>query len=194
MVVSSLLIKLSAKLLKIAAGAMMKKIIVAIIAMIAMPLCGAVEAACNADVVITKADNIYAVHGDGTVTDLETGLMWQQCSLGQSGSACTGTALSYTWKAALEEAQAANVGAGSFGYTDWRLPSVAELQTLNEKACYSPAINITAFPATVSNAYWSGSPYVLDAVMAWIIHFNLGTEHVSQKGNAFNVRLVRGGQ
>jgi len=57
----------------------------------------------------------YADNGDGTVTDLVTGLMWQQ---------------GYSGKMSQREAAA---GASSFdlaGYTDWRLPSIKELYSL----------------------------------------------------------------
>lgn len=57
----------------------------------------------------------YRDNGDGTVTDLVTGLMWQQDP---------GEKMTY------EEAAA---GASSFdlaGYTDWRLPTIKELYSL----------------------------------------------------------------
>ena len=57
----------------------------------------------------------YQDNGDGTVTDLVTGLMWQQ---------------GYSGKMSQSEAAA---GASSFelaGYTDWRLPSIKELYSL----------------------------------------------------------------
>jgi len=57
----------------------------------------------------------YVDNGDGTVTDLVTGLMWQQ---------------GYSGKMTQSEAVA---GANSFnlaGYTDWRLPTIKELYSL----------------------------------------------------------------
>ena len=45
---------------------------------------------------------VYTVHGDGTVTDRRTGLMWAQCLAGQSGAQCaTGTPIPMDWAAAL---------------------------------------------------------------------------------------------
>jgi hypothetical protein len=45
-------------------------------------------------------------NGDGTVTDAKTGLMWMQCSLGQTWTAngCSGSPMSYTWENALQAA------------------------------------------------------------------------------------------
>ena len=57
----------------------------------------------------------YVDHGDGTVTDLNTGLMWQK----DPGAKMT--------------AAAAAAGAATFnlaGHTDWRLPSIKELYSL----------------------------------------------------------------
>lgn len=157
-----------------------------------------VEADCNSDITPTKPNSIYVDHGNGTVTDTETGLMWMKCSLGRSGANCeAGTYSNLNWKQALDAAQSANDGAGTFGYTDWRLPSVNELISLTELACYDPAINTALFPATLSGYYWSSSPYT-DDNEAWFLDFASGQESVSApssaKGSTNRVRLVRNSQ
>ena len=145
----------------------------------------------NADINITKPDNIYTDHRDGTVTDKETGLMWQKCSLGLSGADCTtGTAVTHTWQAALA---AANTNTGN-GYSDWRLPNKNELASLTEKACINPAINETVFPATVSKLYWSSALYSDISYFAWVVHFYYGDVNNDFKLNSYSVRLVRGSQ
>jgi hypothetical protein len=164
-------------------------------ALLALLLSGTAGATCNANVVITKPDNIYVDHGNGTVTDKDTGLMWMQCSQGLSGAGCaTGAATAMNWKQALEAVQTANSGAGTFGYTDWRLPNAVELLSLAEQACYSPAINTTLFPATVSDGYWTSSPLASGGDSAWIVNFDGGEETSSYKSSSLYVRLVRGGQ
>ena len=60
---------------------------------------GAAQAVtCLNGIPASNPDNIYTVHGDGTVTDTRTGLMWKQCLEGQtwSGSACAGGARTWT--------------------------------------------------------------------------------------------------
>jgi len=116
---------------------------------------------CNSNIPLDRPDTRYTDNGDGTVTDNETGLMWKQCSEGQSTStnACdTGSANTYTWHEALAQAQSAN--AASFAtYSDWRVPNLKELKSLVETACYSPAINPNLFPSTPSSRTWTASPH-----------------------------------
>lgn len=100
----------------------------------------------------------YQPHGDGTVTDIVTGLMWKKCSEGLSGEDCaTGTIGEYTWKDAMEQAKSANDNRFA-GYSDWRVPNIKELYSLIafNKAC--PAINLTLFPRTSDGWYWTSTP------------------------------------
>ncbi len=77
----------------------------------------------------TTPDERFTNHNDGTVTDKQTGLMWQQCVLGFSGAMCDqGSASAFTWKGALEQA-----GQSFSDYSDWRLPNVKELLSIVEK-------------------------------------------------------------
>jgi hypothetical protein len=57
----------------------------------------------------------YQDNGDGTVTDLTTGLMWQK-----------GTGEKMTWEEAALGAESFNLA----GYTDWRMSSIKELYSL----------------------------------------------------------------
>lgn len=89
-------------------------------------------------------DNRYNSHGNGTVTDKQTGLMWQSCSLGQTweGNTCTGVVGFYNWQDALAKAQVDDLA----NYTDWRLPNANELVSLVAFDRAKPAINLTIFP------------------------------------------------
>lgn len=140
-------------------------------------------------------DNRYTVSepvsGEFVVTDLETGLIWKQCPEGLSGSACaTGSISSLTWTAAFTAAN----GSTHAGYSDWRLPSIIELQSLVETSCYSPSINTTRFPANGKGYYWSSSTYAPNASNAWLVNFVNGFLNANNKTDSVQVRLVRGGQ
>ena len=165
-------------------------------------LASQVHAACHASIQLTKPDSIYTDNFDGSVTDIETGLTWAKCSLGQSwvdntpndGSddQCGGTATTTTWKAALEAAQAAN-GSDYLGHSDWRLPNKNELESLVESACSNPAINSNRFPATPLVYYWTASPYAGSSNGAWGVNFSHGDVGYVNKRNSNRVRVVRGG-
>lgn len=58
----------------------------------------------------------YIDNGDGTVTDMVTGLMWQQGLFDEK----------YTYSECLAYAQSSSLA----GYTDWRLPTIKELYSL----------------------------------------------------------------
>ncbi len=63
-----------------------------------------------------SAHLIELTYGDGTVTDLATGLMWMQ----------TDSAVGLNWEEALAYAEDLNHGA----HDDWRLPHAKELQSI----------------------------------------------------------------
>ena len=132
---------------------------------------------------------------DGTVTDTVTNLIWDQCSQGQSGVACaTGSATIMIWAAALTAAVTANT-ANYKGYSDWRVPSKNELESLVDiTKATNPVIDLVAFPATpTSSFYWSSTTYTLDPSMAWDVYFGTGSSFADVKTVSGQVRLVRSG-
>ncbi|MBT4549899.1 MAG: DUF1566 domain-containing protein, partial [Gammaproteobacteria bacterium] len=125
----------------------------------ALPFLTHAAQSCNSAIPRSAPDSRYIDHGDRTVTDSETGLMWKQCSEGLSDSGCVSGAIeTFNWQEAMARAESINSGAGFAGYTDWRVPDIKELASLVEIACYSPAINETLFPATPASGFWSASP------------------------------------
>lgn len=160
---------------------------------------------CNASMSLSKPNSIYQDHLNGTVTDTNTGLMWQKCSFGQSWNpgndandpsddSCDSTGLqASSWHQALVVAQDANTGA-EYGFADWRVPNVKELTSLLEPACYSPAINSNVFPNTVSGYYFSSSPYAHNASKSWAVSFYSGSVFDMSEMSSFEVRLVRTAQ
>jgi len=138
----------------------------------------------------------YTDHGNGTVTDKQTGLVWQQCVDGLSGAACsTGTATTHaSFAAAHTRAAAVNAdaaGAGK-GFGDWRVPNRNELASLVNWRCNAPAIQRSRFPGTPSASAWTSSP--LAAGVVWYVDFTDGNVGVSGSSGNRVLRLVRAGQ
>ena len=125
---------------------------------------------------------------DGTLLDKKTGLLWKKCSEGKTMSTCSGLAR-YTRKQALEQAQSAN-NAKFAGYRDWRVPTIRELASITERQCIAPAINLSLFPNTPSDVYWTSEPYTS---RAWYYNFIYGyADYSLSQNDLYNVRLVRG--
>ena len=76
------------------------------------------------------------------------------------------------------------------GYTDWRLPTHAELQGILASSGY-PRIDTTWFPNTQAYAYWTSSPYVGDSGYAWYVNFDYGGVSLNGRNYYNHVRLVR---
>ena len=156
----------------------------------------------------------YIVNNNGTVKDTKTGLMWKRCTEGLSGSDCSmGKAKTYNWNKAVNKFK--NISYA--GYSDWRLPTVKELNTLvycsngikpeykkdgywSKKDCSSgntkyqkPTINQQVFPNT-SYIYWSSSPSVDFSYLAWSIYFSYGYDGGDRRSSELFARLVRVGQ
>lgn len=133
-------------------------------------------------------------HGDGTVTDTVSKLMWLRCAAGQtwSNGTCSGAAARHDWKSAQEVARTLNQG-GQFFFNDWRLPQIRELATITERQCENPRINLTIFPATPSGAFWTMTPRpgttAEDAVL--VLGFGSDGVKVEDKSASNFVRLVR---
>jgi len=155
----------------------------------------AVQTCKSSSIAQTAPDSRYQNNNNGTVTDLNTNLMWQQCSVGltTSSSACdTGTATTYSWKQALQYVESLNAGGGFTGYSDWRLPNSKELESMVEYSCYNPAINANFFPNTISGGYWTSSPSAAYGGGTWYIDFYYGDANDFYLRDAnFYLRLVR---
>ncbi len=125
-------------------------------------------------------DNLI-INGDGTVTDPDTGLMWQE-------DTALGT---YTWQEALEYAENLTLG----GHNDWRLPNRHELHSLINYSRFNPAIKSALVEKTESSGYWSATTYAGNMGRAWSVEFDSGRViGYGNKSNSYYVRVVRAGQ
>jgi hypothetical protein len=119
----------------------------------------------------------YVDNGDGTISDTDTGLMWQQ----DTASGFWQEALSYCDYLTLAE------------YNDWRLPNRNELQTIVDYSRDGPSIDITYFPSTASEFYWTSTTKAGYPGEAWCLSFLYGPVSSSVKSSAYNyLRCVRG--
>ena len=88
------------------------------------------------------------------------------------------------------------------GFTDWRMPTVDELQGIVDYGTTNPSINSSWFPNTQSARYWSSSPNVGYSNYAWYVSFLNGSVDGSYYGSSgyyfryllHAVRLVRASQ
>jgi hypothetical protein len=121
----------------------------------------------------------FTVHGDGTVTDDVTGLMWQQMDDNDLRN----------WDDALDYCEDLVLPPGE--HTDWRLPDVKELRSIIDYEEYEPALDPAVFPGTNFAFYWSSNTTVSQPNDAWYVHFSDGQVHHSMKVNIYHVRCVR---
>jgi len=93
----------------------------------------------------------YQDNGDGTINDLNTGLMWQQVPSSED----------YTWQEAVDYCESLELN----GYDDWRMPSCKELYSISNFSSGWPYLNTTYFTLasgqiTKDEQYWSSNYYV----------------------------------
>ena len=120
--------------------------------------------------------NGFVDHGDGTITDLATGLMWSQDDSGYG----------MDWEGALAYVQNLNAR-NHLGYSDWTLPNAKELQSIvdykrspdtTDSAAIDPVFNATAITNEAGNLDWG---------FYWT-----GTTHASARGGQDAVYLAFG--
>lgn len=136
----------------------------------------------------------YTDNGDGTITDHNTGLMWEQKTADGSLHDALNT---YVWSGDGSQETIwdwlAALNATNFaGYNDWRIPNVKELQSIVDYERLNPCID-PVFGITVPFPYWSATTFASTSPSAWFVNFRLGDMSVIDKTERFLVRAVRGG-
>jgi len=161
----------------------------------------------------------YVDNGDGTITDGNTGLMWEKLSYDKTIHDWNNL---YTWDGAfaLKIATLNGSGRGFAGHADWRVPNIKELKSIVNYGAGSPALSYGDLGSAVSAAfstgcttgctvtscsctahifdlaldsYWSSSSYALTPTDAWLVSFDFGDGKPAVKTFGHYVRAVRGG-
>jgi hypothetical protein len=160
-------------------------------------------------------------NGDGTITDLNTFLVWEKKVAGDS-VANPGNLHdadnTYIWSDDFNliqptlwdwlDALNAEGGTGFAGHDDWRIPNAKELLSVIDYEQSSPAVAIewdsagcaacgdvtdTACSCTGSGDYWSSTTRVANTAQAWAVGFQNGDIVQRSKTSSNRVRAVRGG-
>ncbi len=116
-------------------------------------------------------------NGNGAITDLITGLMWQQADDGQER----------TWDESKAYCETLTLG----NYLDWRLPDAHELESIVNAGYNDPAIDADEFDC-ISADYWSSDSRAPNGSGAWNVDFWEGYVSTLNKTIPNNyVRCVR---
>lgn len=126
----------------------------------------------------TTVANAFTDNGNQTITDNLTQLVWQKNPRIDS----------MTWEDALQYADTFQLA----GYTDWRLPNIKELQSINDEKRGSPSINKTFFPTAITGKYFSSTTLPNQTSKAWYLNTQFGITTYQDKTVKLNVILVRG--
>lgn len=110
-----------------------------------------------------------------TWVDPRTGLEWERKSPGEM-----------TWGEGKEYARCLSLE----GKTDWRLPSLAELESLLDRSRYRPVMR-EEVPFRDDRSYWSSTTFEEDTSTAWIVMFEGAYVLSYYKSNRYPIRCVR---
>ena len=129
----------------------------------------------------TTLPNHFLDNGDGTIKDNLTQLIWQKIP----------NTLTVTWEQALAYAEGLSLG----NATDWRLPNIKELQSLNNELAANPSIFAPYFDNLGSKKYWSSTTLKSNnsnTSSAWYWYTQYGITTYDVKTNSNYVICVRG--
>ncbi len=153
----------------------------------------------------------FVDNGDGTACDHETGLMWEikdardgVPNLNNPNDADN----NYPWSTLAGGFSSGSVFsdflarlngkiAGTMpseqlgGYSDWRLPTSAELQAIVDCSFGFPCIS-PIFGSTALSVYWSSTSFANVSNSAWLVSFSHGGVTFSDKSSSRSARAVRG--
>jgi hypothetical protein len=130
----------------------------------------------------------YTDHGDGTVTDDVTGLMWQ----------VTAPTENFEWQAGIDHCEQLSLG----GHEDWRLPTRIEMTSIVDTRQSGTKLDGTAFPGASGGFHKTASDWILTIEQrgagagkdfAWAFNVSDGiVSNAYSKATAARIRCVRG--
>ena len=118
------------------------------------------------------------VKSENVVIDLNKNLMWQDNT----------EVLEYksSWSLAKEYCSTLTLN----GYTDWKLPTIKELQSIVNIKRSKPAI-ANEFEFCEPTSYWSNTQDMVKPVNAWYVGFKTGATFKDSKDYDCYVRCIR---
>jgi hypothetical protein len=119
----------------------------------------------------------YVSVGDSSVYDSLNNLVWQVSPM----------PIMLNWEDALIAAENLYLD----GHSDWRLPNIKELRSLNDEALVQPSINKAVFPKVTVNNYWSSTTLPNQTTKAWYWSNAFGITTYDAKTVANYVLCVR---
>jgi hypothetical protein len=131
-------------------------------------------------------------HGDGTITDRLTGLMWLR------DGTCMGK---QAWNTSLVATTGFNTAPGQFNctgysgtYSDWRMPNIRELESLiNYGVADSSAwLNTNGFINIQSSFYWSSTSNINKKAQPFVQDFQKTKKILKKQSSKLYVLPVRG--
>ena len=150
----------------------------------------------------------YKDNGNGTITDKNTGLVWEMKCSSCGGlhdktntylwSTSSATDTIWDWLADVNT----EGGTGFAGKSDWRIPNVKELQSIVDYgrcdatlggACADQAAIDPIFGPTAASFYWSSTTVASFPGSAWFVDFSDGGVGGGGTSGIVHVRAVRGG-
>jgi len=126
----------------------------------------------------TTIANHFTDNSDGTITDNLTQLVWQKIP----------NANVFNWEQALSYAEGLTIGSNS----DWRLPNIKELQSINNELSTNPSVFTPYFSSVGVHNYWSSTSLPNQTTKAWYWNTLFGITTYDLKTNSNYVLCVRG--